>query len=363
MPGLQGVEWETSAVEPKHDAELERAARRHYGVVPPYVPYVAHSDWVSHMLIDWNPWDAGLAHLGLDMADLIFLAVSQDASCRYCYASMRAQLRILGFDDDRIRRLEQDSLAADDDPRDRVALDYARRISQSNPAPSLADRERLREAGYSPDEIREIVYMACYTVGGNRMTTVAGIPAESTERLPDRWWVKLLQPLLKRRVSAHRRKGRPEPLPASCETGPYAYLARALDGLPCAPRSHGMYEAAFGSDVLPARCKALIFAVIARALGSRRAEEEAVALAESHGLAKPEVEEILTHLGSPRLDALEALLVPFARETIRVRPVDIQRRARQLLERLSPEQFIELVGTVALANGAARMSLALVEAE
>jgi hypothetical protein len=55
--------------------------------------------------------------------------------------------------------------------------------------------------------------------------------------------------------------------------------------------------------------------------------------------------------------------VPFARETIRYRVEDIQRRAAKLKESLSDAQFIELVGLVSLANSTCRLSLALCEAE
>ena len=73
------------------------------------------------------------------------------------------------------------------------------------------------------------------------------------------------------------------------------------------------------------------------------------------------MDEILSHLASPKLDPIEAAIVPFARETIRYRPADIQRRGRKLLEQLSVEQFMELVGVVGLANGICRRSLALCE--
>ena len=70
---------------------------------------------------------------------------------------------------------------------------------------------------------------------------------------------------------------------------------------------------------------------------------------------------MLTHLGSPELDPIEAAVVPFARETVRYRPEDIQRRARDLRAMLTEEEFLELVGVLALANGTCRLSLVLCE--
>jgi alkylhydroperoxidase family enzyme len=90
-------------------------------------------------------------------------------------------------------------------------------------------------------------------------------------------------------------------------------------------------------------------------------EAEAVRLAESVGFAAADTAEVLAHLGSPKLDPIEAALVPFARETIRYRPEDIQRRAKVLREGLSEEEFLEVVGIVAMANGIGRLSLVFCE--
>ena len=59
---------------------------------------------------------------------------------------------------------------------------------------------------------------------------------------------------------------------------------------------------------------------------------------------------------------IEAAVLPFARETIRVRPLEIQRRARKLLETIDLEPFMDLVGVIGLANATCRLSLFLCEA-
>ena len=41
-----------------------------------------------------------------DLAGRVGLVVSQDNSCRYCYAGARALLNLMGVDDQRIRKLE-----------------------------------------------------------------------------------------------------------------------------------------------------------------------------------------------------------------------------------------------------------------
>jgi hypothetical protein len=80
-------------------------------------------------------------------------------------------------------------------------------------------------------------------------------------------------------------------------------------------------------------------------------------LLEGTGLAPAEIEPILTHLGSPALDPIEAAIVPFARGTIRGRPTQLQQRTRALRERLRSEEIVEAVGVCALANAICRLGV------
>jgi hypothetical protein len=193
----------------------------------------------------------------------------------------------------------------------------------------------------------------------NRLSTLPALPMESARH--DRlWYVRLLRPFVARRLRS--RRGQPENLPPELQTGPYAYVAREFDGLPAGRVLGELLRQAFESPILTRRAKALIFAVVARGLGSERAEREATELLGPLGLEEAEVREVLAHLASPKLDETEATLVPFARETIRYRLADIQRRAGKLREGLSVEQFLEVVGVVSLANAVCRLSLVLCEA-
>jgi len=112
--------------------------------------------------------------------------------------------------------------------------------------------------------------------------------------------------------------------------------------------------------VLPRRTKAFAFAVVARGLGCSLSEREAVRLLTAEGVTAAEIDATLAHLASPVLDPIEAAIVPFARETIWYRPVQIQRRARALRAQLTREQFLELVGITALANAVCRLSAVVV---
>ncbi|TMA34709.1 MAG: hypothetical protein E6J79_16165 [Deltaproteobacteria bacterium] len=209
----------------------------------------------------------------------------------------------------------------------------------------------------------------------NRAATLLALPPEPFETMVDRPLVRLMRPLMARRLRARPRQ--PEPLPRPND-GPGAAAVATLDGSPAAGVLRAALDAAWASEVLPRRTKTLALAVVARALGCARSEGESVLalerVARALGCARSEgesvlalerdgfgardVEEILATLGSTRLDARETRIVPFARETVRYhRPVPIQRRMREVAEGLEPAEVLEAVGVVALANTVCRLGL------
>jgi AhpD family alkylhydroperoxidase len=357
MSSIQGVEWGECLLENLPDPAMEREARRTLGVPFPVIRYFTPCPWLADSVAHSNSRIGKLVHLDPNLADLIFLAVSQDNSCRYCYASQRAQMRILGYDEARIRDLEQASFQARGNPRERLMLDFVLRFSRANPAPGAADLAALGAAGFSDGEIDEILYSASNTVAANRITTLPALPVDAIEAMDFRGIRGLLRPILARLLRSRHRPGVLEPFSEELVSGPFGYVAREFDGLPLVAYSRRTFLAAWDSPILTKRTKALICAVIARGLASERAEAEAKRLLAAEGLDEARVDEILAHLGAPELDAVEALVVPFARETIRYRPDEIQPRARELRRWLSAEQFLEVVGMAALANGAIRISL------
>jgi AhpD family alkylhydroperoxidase len=361
VSAIEEVAWGECLVEPSPDRELERIGRKHWGVPNHAIRYFTSCPWLARALAEGNLRNERLAHLDLDLYELIFLAVSQDNSCRYCYSGQRAQFRILGFDEQKIRAIEQASYAAQFEPRERLLLDYARRLSRSNPAPASADLRELVDAGYATDAVREATYAAANTVIANRLTTLPGLPLARVEGIEDRLSTRLLRPLVARVIRSACRPGRPKPLPENFSDAPFEYVIRTLEGLPVGPAFMRTLVSAWESPILPQRTKALAFAVVARGLGSERMEAEAIRLADTAGFDPKDTTDVLAHLGSPKLDPIEAAVVPVARETIRYRPEDIQRRAREVRAQLSQEEFLEFVGVVALANGIGRLSLVLCE--
>jgi AhpD family alkylhydroperoxidase len=358
MSGLLHIEWEECFVEALPNPELERAVKDAIGFSMPATRYFNTCPWVVRSFIALHPYRFGLVYTSLPLSELIALVVSQDNSCRYCYATTRTSMRLMGMSKKRIEELERDLSAANLSAAEKAALEFARRISRANPLACSDDWSVLRRAGLDDLAVKEIALLAASNVYFNRVMTLPAVPIETTERMPERWSFRLLLPLLARSFRAHQHRGQLEPRPAEA-TGPYSYLVAALDRLPAAAALRSVLEDAWGSPVLPKRTKAMVFAVVARGLGCPLGEEEASRLLIEEGLEAGDVGEILSRLASPKLDELEAVIVPFARETIWYRPAQIQRRGRELRARLSNEQFIDLVGVAALANAVCRMSVIL----
>jgi AhpD family alkylhydroperoxidase len=357
MALVRDIEWEACLIEPRRDPELERQLRKQMSRVPGSTAYFSSCPWIPRALAALNGLEFPLVHIDHDLADLVMLVVSQDNSCRYCYAAQRALLRVVGYPQSRIARLEQDFQTAELDPRQRAALDFARRVSRSNPLPSAADKQKLRDAGFSEMAMKELAGVVARAIFFNRVSTLPALPPEYIEELPDRWYIRLLHPVLSRRFRSLRRRAEPSRLSEEQKAGPYSYLVVSLDGLPLAGELRRVLDEMWCSSILSTRSKALIFAVVARALGCPCSEQESRRLLLDEGLDENDVEEILAHLSSPKLDDIEAVIVPFARETVWYEAAQIQRRAREVQQRLSAAQFLELIAVCGLANAVCRLGI------
>lgn len=355
MTLLHEIEWEKPLVEPRRDPEVEAAFRKKFGFVPESVAFYGRCPWVVRSYGRFDMRRDGLVHVDFDLAEVIGLVVSQDNSCRFCYAASRALLRFQGYSDERIRRLEE-NLAAALSPSDQVAVDFARRVSRANPIPSSADRRPLQDAGYSAEGIKELAFLASLHVYYNRLATLLAVPTESIEQLGKSGVLKWARPLVGWYVRRRRRRGRPTRVPQERRAGPFAHAVLALDGLPVALALRDVIDDAWGSRLLPVRTKALVFAVIARGLGSACSEREARDVLLREGLSEKGVEDALSHLAGPELSAAESALAPLARETIWYRPAAIQRHAHRIRPQFTDEEFLEFVGIAALANAVCRLA-------
>jgi alkylhydroperoxidase family enzyme len=351
---LEHVAWESCLIEPAPDRELEAYARRRQGIANPALRYFGPVPWLARALVDLHPEYGLLIHLEQRVADLVSLVVSQENSCRFCYAAVRAMLWSQGMSLARIQGIEHDLTRADLSPRTVAAIAFGRSQSRSGPAGARAARAAIQSAGIGADELKEIAYVVGTTDFANRVHTIPAIPTRPIERMPERLHMRLLRPLVGRLLKSRHSRGRATPLDR-VPPHPYVRLVTAYAGSPIAPVLARTLEQMWASPHLTRRCKLLMLAVVARGLACEVCAPEIGEALQQEGLTAATIGQVLRHLDAPELDTVERLLVPFARETIWYEPALLQRRARGLRERLTGPQFLEAIGVAALANGLCRM--------
>jgi AhpD family alkylhydroperoxidase len=357
MSTMREVEWESCLLEPIPAPKLEQRFHRETGRPGSLMRFLEGSDWLSDSVVRLSVQINTHVRVDADLADQVGLVVSQDNSCRFCFGAQRAFLRVLGMSEARISRLEQNLLVRDLSERERAALDFARRLSRSQPPLSEAEVDALRGHGFDELEVAELSGLIGLHLFFNRLSTFVALPPRAMENFPDQWWVRAARPLVAIWFRRMRRFQAPDSLSEGERAGPFSEIVNALDGHPLARQLRIVIDGAWSSERLSKRAAPLAFAVVARALGCRGSEREARRLLALTELEDEEIDEVLDHLSSPALDELERLVVVFARETVWYQPVRIQRRCREIRSHLSRGQFLELLGVVALANTICRLGV------
>lgn len=351
------VDWEDECVlEFRPDSQALKNYRK-AGPTPPGVEFMMAIPWLGRVFLTVNLNDHLLVHTDFDFVELLWLAVSQDNSCRYCYTGHRSLLLLLGRSEEQIQELEEELFTAELNSRDRLALDFARRVSRASPALTNADKTPLIEAGFDSKAIDELAFVVAFIVFVNRTCTLPALPLKPIEELSSRWYFRLFRPVLARIFKTLRKRGEPETLAPEQRGGNFGYLVEAFAGLPAAGALRRLIDDAFATSILPVRTRGLIFAVVAKSLGCPYSEAEARRILAEDGLPGEAVDSILRHLGSPELDEMDALVVPFARETVHVQASDIQRKARKLADHLGNDLFLDVMGFCSLANMICRLGV------
>src|SRR5262245_25833879 len=359
MPNaLEHVTWGACVLEPRRDLELEAYARRKVGMAYPALRYYTPVPWLARALVDLHPEYGLLMQLDQQVADLVALVVSQENSCRFCYAAARAFLWGQGMSRERIQRVEHDLARADLPPRTLAALAFARSQSRAGPPAARAARDALTRAGFGSEEMRELAFVVATLDTMNRVHTIPAIPVGSIERYPEQFHMRLIWPIVCRVMQRWHSRGRPTPL-GDVPTHPYARHVSAFSGSPIAGALNEMLEGMWASPHLTKRCKLLMLAVVARGLACDVCSRDVNEAACREGIGEAHLTQVLDHLDAPVLDPLERKLVAFARDTIWFEPATIQQRARALKNELSSEQLIEAIGVASVANALCRMGAVL----
>ncbi len=359
IPLLPGqIPWQDAALIPaRPDPEFARRVRKVVGEVPRLLPYVTGVPWLAETALAANgtsprrlPW--GIVHL-------VNLVVAQDNSCRYCYGAMRAMMKLAGYSEDTIRRIETELHTAPLSEADRAAIEFARKVSRANPRITAADVDALTRLGWSRESALELAMLAANNVFANKVSTLLAMQPEPIEGFERSFLGRLLRPLVGAMIRRMKHKPWPlEPLPAGTTT-PLDPLFMALGNTPGTDVMRWSLAHALQSPIIPRRQKAMMMAVIAAGLECRTCARGARDELRHEGWESAEVDRMVEQLSSPRLSARDTALVRFARETVRYRVDHMHRKCVELYATLQREEAIEVIGFCALANALGRLTVLL----
>ncbi len=352
---LGEIEWGPPLTAAVVVPEWETEAKQRFGHVSDYLRRVAPIPWLRRACATWMLYP--LTALPVRLADLVFLVVAQENSCRYCYGAARAHMRILGHSERVISHIEREMQLAELDEKDQAFIRFCRSLARSNPRPARGERDEMIRLGFSPAQVTEAAFLIVDHCFHNRVATFIALPPEATyERIGNSILGRLLRPLL----ATANRKSIALPVDFVLPQGaPFAGITNTLAGLPAAYLLNETLTGAFDSPVLSRRIKALMFGVVARILECRFCLPQSRKLLLEEGFDEREADACLAALASPKLDARESAILTWVRETVRYQPGQIQKRTRALADAIGMDAMLEAVGVASLANATVRLAMLL----
>ncbi len=142
------------------------------GLVPnvlrAYAFDMAKFDAFTAMYNDLMLADSGVSKLEREM---IAVAVSSENRCYYCQVAHGQAVRALSGDPELGERMVMNYRTADLDPRQRGMLDFAVKLTRSSATIEEADRQALRDLGFSDRDIWDIASVVGFFNMTNRVAS------------------------------------------------------------------------------------------------------------------------------------------------------------------------------------------------
>lgn len=145
-----------------------------------FMPNVARLLAISprHFVGWWNYFDElmrGQSGVSKTQREMIAVVISAEARCPYCEAAHAAALRLRTKDPVLVDRLAVNYRHVDLPRRDRVMLDFAVKLTHTPQACDEADVTRLREVGFTDEDILHIVEVTAIFNYNVRLATATGL--------------------------------------------------------------------------------------------------------------------------------------------------------------------------------------------
>ena len=357
---LDEITWGEPLLPARSDPAWEAEIRRRGAHVSELDRRIASNHWLREFALQVSTYRPTV--ISQRLFQIGVMVTSQENACRYCYGANRASMKMQGYSEDFIRRIERDAQIAELDEKERAFIAFCRSLARSRPRPARGACDRLVAMGYTRQAVHEMALVIALGCCYNRVSTLLICPPEKDfERMANGPLGHVLG-LLARLSRPFRRGGPPlqELRPADggmADSGPFADVLAPLAGLPGARILKNALDGAFASDVLDLRTKALMFAVVARALDCAFCESRATSLLVHQGMARQDINMALTSLRAEGLPSGEARLLPWARATVHYETGRIQQDTRTLASTLSEPELIEAIGVASLANATVRLAM------
>ena len=357
---LDDIPWGEPLLPTVSDPAWEAEVKRRGGQVSEADRRVAPSRWLREAALSIATYRPSampqrLLHIGA-------LVTSQENACRYCYGANRAYMKILGYPEAFIHRIERDVHMAELDDRERGFIAFCRSLARSRPRPSRSAGDALVALGYSRLAVNEMAFVISMGCFYNRISTFMVCPPErGFERMANGPLGRVMgwaAPLV--RWFSAVRPARPADTPLDAPTlakGRFGTILEPLAGLPAATVMKAAVEGAFVPDVLGAATKVLMLAVVARTLACPWCEAEARTLLLRDGMAPSDLDATLATLHGESLPPAAAGLLSWTRSTVYYETAKIQHETRALGAAIGERALLEAIGVASLANAMVRLAM------
>jgi len=112
--------------------------------------------------------------------EMIAVLVSQLNGCQYCVTHHKEALQAYARSSDLLKSLQEDFSNAPVSKRDRVMLEYVAKLTRQPNMMVETDIRRMREAGFTDEEILRVNLITSYFNLVNRIVAGLGTPLEET---------------------------------------------------------------------------------------------------------------------------------------------------------------------------------------
>ncbi len=171
MPRLELQNPETATGERK---EILSQIHKAFGTTPNMFKAIANSTPALKMM--WSAFGAlGSGKLGAKLGEQIAVAVANANRCDYCLAAHTALGKGAGLT---IETMSEAQVGRSSDPKAQAALTFALKLVQERANLSPDDISALKKAGYSEEEIAEILAHVALNIFTNYTNVAFDVPVD-----------------------------------------------------------------------------------------------------------------------------------------------------------------------------------------